>query len=73
MYYSVDGYFEDDKETLYEGLVFTGWNDFNPENKFELTKEDIHLFGITEAELEFSKTQEVPLFDFIVTNWKKLK
>lgn len=68
-YFIVNGYYEDDKETLIEGYIMTNFNDVEVDGRY--CEEDIHFFGISEGEIkEAVESGKSDIDGFVITSYK---
>lgn len=72
-YFEISGYWKDDN-TEFEGYIVTNYDDFNVDNKYGFTEEDIFEFGWNEGDLkEAIRLGEKNCQDFVITEYIGIK
>lgn len=67
-YFSIDGYWLDDK-TEFEGLIVKEYDDMNEEED-----DDVFFFGMGESDLKNAiEDAEETVLDFVVTSYEEIK
>lgn len=70
-FYSIDGYWKDDK-TEFEGLIVYGYDNV-PDKEAPYTDDDIFFYGLGESALtDAVENVEDTVHDFVITSFTKI-